>query len=505
MWRHINKGFHHIVKTLFVVDEVEAVELPGWQIAAADEYLSEHAHTVGNYDVVINLCETERYQGKGFYVSLVAEARGHQPVPSIKTIEDLHSTALPDLIGTQLADTIADAFVAEREDIIDIDAYFGCDPSGGHARVARHLFQLLKAPILRARFSREAGNWRLTSITAPHLHDLGKPALTTLCEAAQEYLASTGQVRAAQPAHARPSIAILYEGRQADSPSNEAALAKFVAAARALEVDVEVVDRTVADKLASFDGLFIRETTHLNHYTYDLARRASTLGLVVIDDPDSILQCNNKVYLHELLSRHNVPMPKSITIHRRNVDQIVPVVGLPCVLKLPDGAFSLAFPKVETEEQLRVAVAQLLEKSELIIAQSFQPTAFDWRVGMLDRRPLFVCRYFMAPNHWQVIKRDYAGRTEGQTSALAIGEAPATVIDTAVRAANLIGSGFYGVDLKETDAGCFVMEVNDNPNVDAGNEDGVLRDALYREVLGVMKRRILEARLRAPAEQSRAA
>ena len=59
-----------------------------------------------------------------------------------------------------------------------------------------------------------------------------------------------------------------------------------------------------------------------------------------------------------------------------------------------------------------------------------------------------------------------------------------------MRAANLIGDGLYGVDLKESDGQCYVMEVNDNPNVDAGNEDDILKDALYREVMGVFQRRI---------------
>jgi hypothetical protein len=36
------------------------------------------------------------------------------------------------------------------------------------------------------------------------------------------------------------------------------------------------------------------------------------------------------------------------------------------------------------------------------------------------------------------------------------------------------------------------MEVNDNPNVDAGKEDGVLQSALYRELMGVFLRRIRE-------------
>jgi glutathione synthase/RimK-type ligase-like ATP-grasp enzyme len=98
----------------------------------------------------------------------------------------------------------------------------------------------------------------------------------------------------------------------------------------------------------------------------------------------------------------------------------------------------------------------------------------------------------MAPGHWQVIKRERGRKLEGATIALAVGEAPAVVVNTAVRAANLIGDGFYGVDLKQVGDRCYVIEVNDNPNVDAGNEDGVLKDALYREIMGVFLRRIRE-------------
>ena len=127
-----------------------------------------------------------------------------------------------------------------------------------------------------------------------------------------------------------------------------------------------------------------------------------------------------------------------------------------------------------------------------MIAQEWLPTAFDWRVGIFDRRALYVCKYFMAPGHWQVIKREADRKLEGSTTAMTVGEAPENVVKTALRAANLIGDGFYGVDIKESNNQCYVMEVNDNPNVDGGNEDGVLKDALYREIMGVFLRRIQE-------------
>ena len=61
------------------------------------------------------------------------------------------------------------------------------------------------------------------------------------------------------------------------------------------------------------------------------------------------------------------------------------------------------------------------------------------------------------------------------------------------RAARLVGRGLYGVDLKQTATDVFVMEVNDNPNIDGGVEDLVLKDKLYTTIMDVFLRRI-EAR-----------
>ncbi|EGQ63679.1 hypothetical protein GGI1_20938, partial [Acidithiobacillus sp. GGI-221] len=79
---------------------------------------------------------------------------------------------------------------------------------------------------------------------------------------------------------------------------------------------------------------------------------------------------------------------------------------------------------------------------------------------------------------------------QGGFRTIPLHEAPTLVLQTAVRAANLIGDGLYGVDLKETSEGVFVVEVNDNPNIDRGIEDGVMGDALYETVLRSLIRRI---------------
>ena len=483
------------MKVLFVVNRLQdwPFEIAGSSATTARDYLTDSAYSSGSDAQIVNLCRCDRYQGHGYYVSLLAEARGDQALPDVKTIEDLQSDAVEELLAGELEPVIQES-LQQKNGIFQLDAYFGRDPSGLHPAVSQQLFTLLKAPLLRAQFQQRDGRWRLIGVQALGINDVPTESHAILAQAATDYIKGFRGKSAAGNGSDQPAIAILHQPGEPEPPSNAAALDKFVSAARSVGMRAEIVGRNALDRLEEFDALFIRDTTNVSHYTYQFARRAAAQGLVVIDDPDSILKCTNKVYLNELMTRHHVPVPKTLMVHHDNVDEIVPTLGLPCILKQPDSAFSLGVGKIESEAELRATVERLLQQSELIIAQEFLPTAFDWRVGVLDRRPLFVCQYFMAPGHWQVIKRESAQRVDGRPTAIAVGEAPEIVVRTALRAANLIGDGLYGVDLKQVGEQCYLIEVNDNPNIDAGNEDQVLRDALYREVMGVFCRRIKERR-----------
>lgn len=486
---------------LFVVDRLQdwPFRLAGTQVATARDYLTEAAYSNGVDCRVINLCKCDRYQGRGYYVSLLADARGHRPLPEVKAVEDLQSAPLLKALAREVDALLEDAISDNGAEEVRIDAYFGRDPTGAHPAVAQQLFALVRVPLLRATFGRQQQRWRLTGLKAlsaaavPVAH---RPALE---EAARLFLDGNAERRGAGAKERGLRLAILYNPGEVEPSSNPEAIERFRTAARTLGMHAEIIDRRSIARLAEFDALFIRDTTNVGHYTYEFARRAFTEGLVVIDDPDSILQCTNKVYLHELMTRHRVPVPKTLMVHRDNVEQIVPTLGLPCVLKQPDSGFSLGVDKIEREADLGPSVRRLLQQSELIVAQEYVPTEFDWRVGIFDRRPLFVCRYHMAPGHWQIIKHEAARRIEGQTVTMSVGEAPEIVVRTALRAANLIGDGLYGVDLKQVNGQCLLIEVNDNPTIDVGGEDAVLGDALYREIMGVFCRRISERKWKTAA------
>jgi glutathione synthase/RimK-type ligase-like ATP-grasp enzyme len=59
-----------------------------------------------------------------------------------------------------------------------------------------------------------------------------------------------------------------------------------------------------------------------------------------------------------------------------------------------------------------------------------------------------------------------------------------------LKAANLVGNGLYGVDVKQSGKDFYVIEVNDNPNIDSGVEDAVLKQDLYYRIMSVLLRRI---------------
>ena len=471
-----------------------SLDIPGVVVVSGRDYLTDPRFGEG-MATVFNLCHSYQYQSLGYYVSLLAEARGHRPLPRLNTVGDLQSPSMVRLLTEELDDLIQRSLAAVAGDVFELGIYFGRSMERRYDPLSRELFHLLQAPLLCAHFYRHRARWHVSSVRPLAASDLPPDHQAFVARAATEYFVSRRDkaLKRAAPAY---DVAILHDPQDPEPPSNAEAMRKFVAAADELGMRAEFITRADIGRLTEFDALFIRDTTNVNHYTYRFSRRAAAEGLVVIDDPDSILKCTNKVYLAELFARHHIPAPRTLTVHRHNIDQIVPLLGLPCVLKQPDSSGSLGVLKVHTEAQLHKVVDDLLGHSELIVAQEFLPTTFDWRVGVLDRQPLFVCKYNMAPDHWQIIKRERGHKLcEGPTEVVPLAEAPEQVVALGVRAANLIGDGLYGVDIKQRDGRCYVMEINDNPNLDAGNEDQLLHDGLYRAVMAVFARRV-EARKR---------
>ncbi|MEZ5944095.1 MAG: RimK family protein [Planctomycetaceae bacterium] len=466
------------------------------EVVDAKSYLTNSAYSEMRGAKVFNLCRSYKYQTTGYYVSLLAEARGHKPMPNVNTLQDIKTRAVIRLATDELEDLIQKSLGHIQGDTFTLSVYFGRNLARKYDRLALHLFNQFPAPLFRAHFIKTDDNWELSRIAAIGAKDVPEAHFAAMVQFASDHFSGrTGTVRRKTPT--RFDLAILHSPGATDSPSNEKALQKFVKVARSLDIAAELITRDDYGRLAEFDALFIRDTTFVNQYTYRFSRRAAGEGLVVMDDPLSIARCTNKVYLAELLTRHKIPIPRTIVAHEENAASIGESLGFPCVIKIPDSAFSRGVVKVSNQEQLDQTLKEFFQQSELIVAQEFLPTDYDWRIGIIDRQPLYACKYYMAQGHWQIVRRDTGGKDSyGKLETIPVELAPRKAVQAALKAANLVGDGLYGVDVKESGGNYYVIEVNDNPNLDAGCEDAILKDELYRRILNVFLARMEQRKSR---------
>ena len=471
---------------------------PRLPVVGARDYLTGGEYPPQRRLRILNLCRSYRYGSLGYYCSLLAEARGHRVIPTVRTIQDLSRRSIYGLMVRELDEAVESAMTRQGlspdTSRLRLMVFLGRSSFTDLQDLARQIFEELRAPLLRVDIKYKSG-WRIADIRSRSLKSLDEAEGAAFVEALDGYMSKPWRKPKTRQGF-RYDLAILHNPRETLPPSDSAALRRFIAAAKELGISAELIEKRDYGRIAEYDALFIRETTAIAHHTFRFSRRAQNEGLVVIDDPDSILRCTNKVFLDELLRANRVPLPRAQILSKSDGKRLPEALSFPIILKIPDGSFSRGVFKANDAKELETTCRKLFKESDLILAQEYMYTAFDWRVGILDREPLFVCKYLMSKGHWQIYDHSEKAMSEsGDFETLAVEQAPKKVVKTARRAANLIGDGFYGVDLKETPKGVFVIEVNDNPSIDAGVEDKVLGDELYRRVMSSFRQRLDRQRM----------
>jgi glutathione synthase/RimK-type ligase-like ATP-grasp enzyme/gamma-glutamyl:cysteine ligase YbdK (ATP-grasp superfamily) len=514
---------------------VDARGLPEGMAVSADAYLEGGEGVAGEGAVVVNLCRSGRYGSKGYYVSLLADARGQHPIPSVEVSQGFGdayglfrvlqeagvSTIDPEeMRGRRRAakpllpadDDAEDgeparAFplpcvrvqeeggwtvrVAAEDEAAETLVFLGSAADARFRSTALAVYREFPAPVLRLQLAREEGEWKVTAVAPVPPHRLNAAERALLREALADEKRVVRRGREVPREERRASLAVLHDPADLFSPSTPETLDRLERVAARRNVHVRRIGMDELHKLPEYDALFIRALTGVSEPAFQFALRAEALGMPVVDDSQSIIRCGNKVFLEELLRREGVPTPRTRILTRHTPWEQVAELGSPLVIKLPDGSFSAAVHKVSTHAEYRRRAGDMFRRSPLIIAQEFLPTDYDWRITVLDGRVLFACRYHMARGHWQIRAQTAGGKERyGRVEAVPRDEAPADVVQAALRAARLIGDGLYGVDLKETADGPVVIEINDNPNLDVGYDDAADGAAVYEDLVDFFVRRI---------------
>jgi glutathione synthase/RimK-type ligase-like ATP-grasp enzyme len=462
-----------------------SLTVPGVETVSAKNYLVSPRYSNARDLKVFNLCRSYGYQTDGYYVSLLAAARGHKAYPSVRTIQETKSLSVVKIITEDLEDLIQKSLRNIQSNKFSINIYFGNTYIQKYSELGQKIFRQFLSPLIRVDFIWQKREWRIQNIQLISMNEIPSEHREYAQECAKKYFAGKMKHLNRKVSY-NFDLAILVNEDEKVPPSNKKAIDKFEWAAEKAGFNVEIIGKEDYDRLSEFDALFIRETTNVNHHTFRFSQRAEADGLVVIDDPASILKCTNKVYLAEVLNHYRIPAPKTLIINHDNKDSAIKLLGYPTVLKEPDGSFSQGVVKVVNREDFKRKVDDLLDKSDLIIAQEFVPTDYDWRVGVINNELLYACKYYMAKEHWQIVSWREGRAREGKWESVKLTDVPPLILKTALRAAKTIGNGLYGVDLKMVGKKCYVIEVNDNPSIETGVEDALLKDGLYLHIMRVM-------------------
>ena len=354
------------------------------------------------------------------------------------------SDDLDELIQTSLRRSSSEEFT--------LSIYFGRNLGERYDRLSLHLFNLFQAPMLRAQFVRDRRSGSCGTSPRSPPAKFPESHRPSWCRWPPN-ISPAGGGASASAATPRYDLAILINPSEPERPlERKGDLKRSIKAAEAVGLDAELITRDDYGRLAEFDALFIRETTAVNHHTYRFARRAASEGLVVIDDPESIVRCTNKVYLAELLNRHKIPTPADDASCTATTSSEI--------------ASELGFPVRAQEARQRVLAGrgegrEPAGAAEHGRAASSTSRSWSWRRSSCPRRSTggsassIAGRCTPASTTWPPSTGRSSSATApangryGKSETLPVELAPRQAVRAALKAANLIGDGLYGVDVKQ--------------------------------------------------------
>ncbi len=240
--------------------------------------------------------------------------------------------------------------------------------------------------------------------------------------------------------------------------------------------DVDFIFPVDISKIPGMDALFIRARTDPMNVTYVAARMASMHGIPVIDDPRSIQICSDKVNMYSHLIKNKISIPETIFLSKNDltvesVNNLFNDLGSPLIIKEPSTSFSLRVEKVhDITEFFRVA-RRFIKLSDWIVVQQYIESKYDWRIGVLDGKLLYACKYTIPSDTFKIQASVNGHIVYCGVESVSPDMVPPHVIRLGIAAADAIGSGLYGVDIKNNNGDAYVIEVNDNPSIESGEDD----------------------------------
>jgi ribosomal protein S6--L-glutamate ligase len=196
-----------------------------------------------------------------------------------------------------------------------------------------------------------------------------------------------------------------------------------------------------------------------------IIKQFEMIGVPVINTSIAVMYAKNKMKTLQLLTRKNVPIPKTyVVFHSQYIDDVIAGIGkFPVIIKPVSGSHGKGVSIVESKRGL-VSIIDMITRedaSEPVIVQEYvkESKGKDIRVFVVGKSIVGVMERIATKRGEFRSNFHLGGRVR-------IATLTKQEVDIAFKAVNACGLDVAGVDILRTNNGPKVLEVNANPGLE---------------------------------------
>lgn len=200
----------------------------------------------------------------------------------------------------------------------------------------------------------------------------------------------------------------------------------------------------------------------ISNYALAVLTQFEMMGVPILNSPISIQQTRDKLRCAQLMSRHDIDMPRTVIIRQPSglKDATDMVGGFPIILKLISGTQGVGVMLVESMSTLESTLDTLWSLGQDILIQECVKES----VGK-DMRVIVVGGKVVAAMRRQARIGEFRANIHRGGSAMPV-DVDAEYARTSIDAARIVGLDVAGVDLLESKDGPKVIEINSSPGME---------------------------------------
>ncbi len=214
--------------------------------------------------------------------------------------------------------------------------------------------------------------------------------------------------------------------------------------------------------LADYDAMVPRIGASITYFGTAVVRQLEQMNVFVANSSNGISNSRDKLRSMQILSRHNIGMPKTTFVRDRA--DVLPSIertgGAPVIIKLLEGTQGVGVILADNLKVAEAIIETLQSARQNVLLQNFvsESKGRDVRAFVVGDRVVGAMRRVAQGDEFR--SNVHRG---GSVEAVELDE---QYSETAVRAAQIMGLQVAGVDMLEGLKGPQVMEVNSSPGLE---------------------------------------